>query len=248
MVPKAGRIEKTVFISYRRASAPWAELIFQDLTRHGYDAFFDFSGLASGGFEEVLFESIRARAHFIVLLTPSALERCADPADLFRREIETALENQRNIVALMLEGFDFNAVGVDAQLGDSLAVLKRYNGLPVYSEYVPEGMTRLRDRFLCAPLNTVLHPASPSAERAARADQAAAAQAPGVTLEQLKAAAEPRFLFRVKLWSADEIELVQGTHAEESNGPSSLVVYDASAVVARYPSGVERWSRQPLRA
>lgn len=37
-------IEKTVFISYRRANAPWALAIFKELTHHGYDAFFDYTG------------------------------------------------------------------------------------------------------------------------------------------------------------------------------------------------------------
>src|SRR5271166_2223435 len=99
------RIEKTVFISYRRTNVPWALAIFQNLTQHGYDVFFDFSGIASGDFENVILENIHARAHFVVLLTPSALERCGDPEDWLRREIEAALESRRNIVPLMLEGF-----------------------------------------------------------------------------------------------------------------------------------------------
>jgi hypothetical protein len=88
--------------------------MFQNLTQNGYDAFFDFRGIASGGFEEVILENIKARAHFVVLLTPSALERCSDPADLFRREIETALINKRNIVPIMLEGFEFGAADADS--------------------------------------------------------------------------------------------------------------------------------------
>jgi hypothetical protein len=110
----ARRIEKTVFISYRRTAVPWAQSMFQNLTQNGYDAFFDFRGIASGGFEEVILENIKARAHFVVLLTPSALERCSDPADLFRREIETALINKRNIVPIMLEGFEFGAADADS--------------------------------------------------------------------------------------------------------------------------------------
>jgi TIR domain-containing protein len=98
-------IEKTVFISYRRKNAPWALAIFQDLTHHGYDVFFDYHGIASGDFERVILGNIKARAHFLVVLTPSALERCDEPADWLRREIETALDIQRNIVPLMLEGF-----------------------------------------------------------------------------------------------------------------------------------------------
>jgi hypothetical protein len=58
-----GRIEKTVFISYRRTNFPWGLAIFQDLTHHGYDVFFDYTGIASGDFEKVILENIRARAH-----------------------------------------------------------------------------------------------------------------------------------------------------------------------------------------
>jgi hypothetical protein len=85
------RIEKTVFISYRRTNFAWAVAIFQNLTQHGYDVFLDYSGIAAGDFERVILENIRARAHFIVLLTPSALERCGAPGDWLRREIEEAL-------------------------------------------------------------------------------------------------------------------------------------------------------------
>ena len=98
------RVEKTAFLSYRRTNIPWALAISQNLTHHGYDVFFDYNGIASGDFESVILENIKARAHFLVVLTPSALERCDDPADWLRREIETALANQRNIVPLMLEG------------------------------------------------------------------------------------------------------------------------------------------------
>ena len=74
----------------------------------------------------------QARAHFVVLLTPSALERCTEPGDWLRREIETALETKRNIVPLMLEGFDFGSPGIAEQLvGGTLAPLKSYNALRV---------------------------------------------------------------------------------------------------------------------
>jgi len=146
-----GRIEKTVFLSYRRTNVSWALLIFRDLTQHGYDVFFDYTGIGSGDFERAIVENITARAHFLVLLTPTALERCDDPADLFRREIETALANQRNIVPLMLEGFDFATPKIAAQLTGTLAALKRYNGLPVPPNYFEAAMERLRSTFLNVP-------------------------------------------------------------------------------------------------
>lgn len=72
-----GRVEKTVFISYRRTDFPWAAAIFQDLNHNGYDVFYDIKAIASGSFESVILGNIDARAHFLVLLTPSALERCS---------------------------------------------------------------------------------------------------------------------------------------------------------------------------
>jgi len=181
------RIEKTVFLSYRRTNIQWALAIFQNLTHHGYDVFFDYNGIASGDFERVILENINARAHFLVLLTPSALERCGDPADWLRREIETALENQRNIVPLMLEGFDFGTPKIASQLTGRLAALKGYNGLSVPPEYFLEAMERLRVRYLNVPLTAVLHPASQSAQRAATVQKAAAGAAPAVQEEELTA-------------------------------------------------------------
>src|ERR1017187_3230064 len=181
------RIERTVFLSYRRTNIPWALAIFQNLTQHGYDVFFDYNGIASGDFERVILANITARAHFLVLLTPSALERCDDPADWLRREIETALAGQRNTVPLMLEGFDFGTPRIAGQLTGKLAALKGYNGLSIPPEDFMEAMNRLRDRYLNVPLTAVLHPVSLSAQRAATEQKAAAKAAPAVREEELTA-------------------------------------------------------------
>src|SRR5271165_1470158 len=182
-----GRIEKTVFISYRRTNFPWALAIFQDLTQHGYDVFFDFTGLASGDFEPVILENVRARAHFLVLLTPSALERCGEPKDWLRREIEAALDGQRNIVPLMVEGFDFGTPTIASQLTGKLALLRHYNALSIPPAFFFEAMGRLRDRYLNVALDAVFHPASPAAREAAAGQKAAAELAPAVAEEELTA-------------------------------------------------------------
>jgi tetratricopeptide (TPR) repeat protein len=182
-----GRVEKTVFISYRRTNIPWALAIFQNLTSNGYDVFFDYKAIASGDFESVILGNIAARAHFLVLLTPSALERCNQTGDWLRREIETALDNRRNIVPLMLEGFDFGTPAISNQLTGKLADLKRYNALSIPGEYFLEAMGRLRDRYLNVSLEAILHPASRSAQQAATEQQAAAETAPVVKEEELTA-------------------------------------------------------------
>ncbi len=181
------RVEKTVFISYRHTNAFLALAICQNLTHSGFDVFLDYQGIASGDFERVILENIRARAHFLVLLTPSALERCDTPGDWLRREIEEALETRRNIVPLMLEGFDFSAPAIAGKLTGKLAVVKRYNGLTVPAEYFDAAMTKLRDKFLNVPLEAVLHPASKFAQQAAKDQQAAAADASPVQQQKLTA-------------------------------------------------------------
>ena len=99
------RVEKTVFISYRRTNVPWALYVYQNLTFNGFDVFFDYQSINAGDFESVILDNIRARAHFLVILTPSALERCHEPGDWLRREIETAIDEKRNIVPLMMESW-----------------------------------------------------------------------------------------------------------------------------------------------
>jgi hypothetical protein len=47
------RVDKTVFICYRRTNSFGALAIYQDLTHHGFDVFFDYVGIASGDFERV---------------------------------------------------------------------------------------------------------------------------------------------------------------------------------------------------
>jgi hypothetical protein len=180
------RVEKTVFISYRRTDESWGLAVFQDLTQHGYDVFIDYDGIASGKFEAIIFENIRARAHFLVLLTPTALERCGDPKDWMRREIEAALDSQRNIVPLMFTGFDFDAPATASRLTGKLAALKEYNGLPIPKGYFSQAMERLRNRFLNVPIDAVLHPASDSAQQVAKEQKDKATMALGKSLRSNK--------------------------------------------------------------
>ena len=169
------RIEKAVFLSYRRTDGPWALNIYRWLTQHGYDVFFDYEGLGSGAFEQVILENIRSRAHFLVLLSPRALDRCKKPDDWLRREIEAAFDAQRNVVPLMIEGFDFRQPRVQARLVEKMEHLQHYNGLSIPSmQAFDSTMERLDARFLNVALESVPHPPSIVAAAAARQQQAAA--------------------------------------------------------------------------
>jgi tetratricopeptide (TPR) repeat protein len=183
-----GRIEKTVFISYRRTNLPWALFIYQNLTMHGFDVFFDYQSIDSGNFEKVILDNIRARAHFMIVLTPSALENCKNPGDWLRREIETAMDENRNIVPLMVENFDFGSPFVKEALTGKLAALSSYNGLSVPNAYALEAMERLRERYLNKALSDVPTPVLQlEAQKITEIQKTAANEAPPVQDQQLTA-------------------------------------------------------------
>lgn len=182
-----GRIEKTVFISYRRTNLPWALSIYQNLTSRGYDVFFDYENINSGDFEQIILGNIRARAHFLVVLTPSALERCENSNDWLRREIETAIDEKRNIVPLFLEGFNFGSPSIAKYLTGRLEVLKSYNGLNIPADYFNEAIERLCNRFLSISLDAVLHPVSAKVQKAVQSQQTSANKARQVKGRELTA-------------------------------------------------------------
>lgn len=182
-----GQIEKTVFISYRRTNLPWALNIYQNLTAHGYDVFFDYENINSGDFEQIILENIRSRAHFIVILTPSMLERIDEPNDWVRFEIETALEEKRNIVSLFFEGFNFSDPYISGKLTGKLELLRKYAGFDVPASYFNEAMDRLRNRYLNVSLDIVKHPVSPTVQRASQKQQVAASKAEPVKEKELTA-------------------------------------------------------------
>jgi formylglycine-generating enzyme required for sulfatase activity len=171
------RIEKTVFISYRRTDVYTALAVYQDLKNQGYDIFFDYRSISSGAFEQIILSNIKARAHFLLILTSTALDRCNEPGDWLRREIKTAIDERRNIIPLLFKGFQFGAPSVSDKLTGKLKDLSGYNGLNVHEDYFDEAMYRLRTQYLNVPLDTVLHPVSTLVRNAVREEQVAVDEA-----------------------------------------------------------------------
>jgi len=152
------RIPKTVFISYRRTNQAHAIKIYQLLQESGYDPFLDIKDLGAGAWRVLIQREIQKRAHFMLLLTPSAVERFAQPNDVMRFEIETALDNKRNLVPLMFDGFSYSDPRIHDYLTGKLAILSEYNAYPINWRRLKKDIQELIDRFMSVHPDDVIHP------------------------------------------------------------------------------------------
>lgn len=104
--------QKTVFISYRRDATgkAFARNLKQELTHRGYDVFLDVDCIDAGQWEAQILARIPKSAHFLLLLTPGALDRCVEEGDWLRREFLLAHRHRRNIVPVAEESVDIGAM------------------------------------------------------------------------------------------------------------------------------------------
>lgn len=106
-----GKIKKEkydVFLSYRSDRGQEAAMLIQNaLNKKGYRVFLDLNGMHAGAFDEQLCEIIDNSTDFLLILSPRALDRCENDQDWVRREIERAKAGKKNIVPIMMDGFEF---------------------------------------------------------------------------------------------------------------------------------------------
>uniref|UniRef100_T1J6E6 ADP-ribosyl cyclase/cyclic ADP-ribose hydrolase n=1 Tax=Strigamia maritima TaxID=126957 RepID=T1J6E6_STRMM len=94
-----------VFVSYRRSNgSQLASLLKVHLQLRSFSVFIDVERLEAGKFDINLLQSIRQAKHFLLVLTPNALDRCINDTeckDWVHREIVTALDSQCNIIPII---------------------------------------------------------------------------------------------------------------------------------------------------
>ena len=96
-----------VFVSYRRSDAFTANLVAEKLKALGYSVFFDVETLRGGVFNEQLYEVIQNCSDVVLVLPPNGLDRCVSEEDWIRKEICYAMECKKNIIPVLLAGFDW---------------------------------------------------------------------------------------------------------------------------------------------
>lgn len=137
-----------IFISYRRdGGGADARMMYDRLTKEGYSVSFDLDTLKNGNFNEELLRRVAECKNFIVLLSKGCFDRtlkgCKREDDWMRIELATALFNKKNIVTVMLPGFEF-----PPKLPPDIDAIRFKNGPKYDLYYLDSFYERLQKDFL----------------------------------------------------------------------------------------------------
>ncbi|XP_065308487.1 NAD(+) hydrolase sarm1 isoform X2 [Dermacentor albipictus] len=141
-----------VFVSYRRSNgSQLASLLKVHLQLRGFSVFIDVERLEAGKFDNNLLNSIRQAKHFLLVLTPNALDRCVgdtDRKDWVHREIVEALQSQCNIIPI-LDNFQWPESEV---LPEDMRAVCYFNGVRWIHDYQDACVDKL-ERFMRGEMN-----------------------------------------------------------------------------------------------
>lgn len=142
-----------IFVSYRRTSYETANLIATRLKSAGYSVFFDLETLRSGKFNDQLYDVIDKCKDFILVLSSNALDRCVNDDDWVRLETCRALAGKKNIIPIMLNGFDW-----PKPMPKGMEELSNYNAMVAGAvEYFDLSMEKLQKRYLKSKPKMLMH-------------------------------------------------------------------------------------------
>ena len=97
-----------VFISYRRdGGESWAPLIKEELRKRGVFAYLDKHNMKNGNFDDSLKTNIRNAPNFLLILSKGIFQK-REGTDWVREEIKYATEIKRNIICVMVNGYDIS--------------------------------------------------------------------------------------------------------------------------------------------
>lgn len=138
------------FISYRRDGGfEFSARLHERLRALRYQSFFDIESMTSGKFNIQILDQIKKCQNFILVLSPNALDRCANEGDWVRNEIKAALEYDKNIILLFLPGFEF-----PDNFPEEISDIKNYQGVHYtnwnFAQVVEKIISYLKDNNGCS--------------------------------------------------------------------------------------------------
>ncbi|CAH1112715.1 unnamed protein product [Psylliodes chrysocephalus] len=141
-----------VFVSYRRSNgSQLASLLKVHLQLRGFSVFIDVERLEAGKFDNNLLQSIQKAKHFLLVLTPNALERCVgdhERKDWVHREICAALSANCNIIPI-IDNFNFPEPD---DLPEDMRQVCHFNAVKWIHDYQDACVDKL-ERFMRGEMN-----------------------------------------------------------------------------------------------
>jgi len=132
-----------VFISYRRKGGDVvAKLICSELKNRGYSVFYDYDSLKGGYFDNSIIDAINNCTNFVLVLPKRALARCRNEKDWVRQEITCAINSNKNIIPVMLDGFEF-----PRRLPAEIESVSRFNGVRFDMAYLDAVIDKIIEKF-----------------------------------------------------------------------------------------------------
>ena len=124
-------MKQKIFISYRRdTSFELAKSICRELEKRKDDCFFDVKSIKAGDFYQIILSKMDECDIFLLLVSNTTFDRCNDPGDYVRLEIEAALERGLTIIPVMIE-----SAQIPANLPPSLSPIRKAHQLHYVREY-----------------------------------------------------------------------------------------------------------------
>ena len=120
-----------IFISYRRDGGEiMARLLYFMLTSRGYSVFYDREAMDSGRFDKNIESAIKGCTDFILILSPNIFKKKAGAkVDNVLEEIKCAKMNNKNILPLIMQGFDYQELK-DYGMPEEIADLDKIHAEP----------------------------------------------------------------------------------------------------------------------
>jgi len=138
-----------IFISYRRKGGyDTAKLLYDRLRMDGYSVSFDIDTLEKGDFDNELEHRVYDCKDFLLVLNPGVFDRFFDPEcdpkdDWVRREIVCALERNKNIIPLILDGFTY-----PKNLPEDVKNITKKNAIDLNPKHFEGAYAQMKEKFL----------------------------------------------------------------------------------------------------
>ncbi len=120
-----------IFISYRRDGGEiMARLLYFMLTSRGYTVFYDREAMDSGRFDENIRNAIESCTDFILILSHHIFDGRIPEEDNVLAEIKYARQHNKNILPLLMPGFDYEEMK-DYRMPEELSDFDKIHATPI---------------------------------------------------------------------------------------------------------------------